>query len=254
MHLEDVAPRSKEGAVRWAEPKGQLLNVCKFFTPSCIQPGSITPPPVRCVGNRPWQAPRHTGLSSGSAISGNGRATFSSRRCRLLREDNQRGAVVRCPGATLSITAKLARIRQLTPTVPVAILTAVPHLQLIMNYPGGTCRANPAAQIEMRQTNVPNRPQTIQIFLPQGDPAGIRMAEITISTVRVFDVPRTLLTDFLKIPEAGQVGLYFYFRFLRRSVICLLQRPDRQRRRSPEAAHCEQRLLRAGVGSGLVDV
>lgn len=58
---------------------------------------------------------------------------------------------------------------------------------------------------------MPNRPQTIQIFLPQGDPAGIRMAEITTRTVRVFDVPRTLLTDFLKMPEAGQVGLYFLF-------------------------------------------
>lgn len=58
---------------------------------------------------------------------------------------------------------------------------------------------------------MPNRPQTIQIFLPQGDPSGIRMAEITTRTVRVFDVPRTLLTDFLKMPEAGQVGLYFLF-------------------------------------------
>jgi len=37
------------------------------------------------------------------------------------------------------------------------------------------------------------------------------MAEITTRTVRVFDVPRTLLTDFLKMPEAGQVGLYFLF-------------------------------------------
>jgi hypothetical protein len=37
------------------------------------------------------------------------------------------------------------------------------------------------------------------------------MAEITTRTVRVFDVPRTLLTDFLKMTEAGQVGLYFLF-------------------------------------------
>lgn len=29
--------------------------------------------------------------------------------------------------------------------------------------------------------------------------------------MRVFDVPRTLLTDFLRMPEAGQVGLYFLF-------------------------------------------
>lgn len=56
-----------------------------------------------------------------------------------------------------------------------------------------------------------SRPQTIQIFLPQGDPSGIRMAEITTRTVRVFDVPRTLLSDFLSMSEASQVGLYFLF-------------------------------------------
>jgi hypothetical protein len=56
-----------------------------------------------------------------------------------------------------------------------------------------------------------SRPQTIQIFLPQGDPAGIRMAEITTRTVRVFDVPRSLLTEFLSMHEASQVGLYFLF-------------------------------------------
>lgn len=55
------------------------------------------------------------------------------------------------------------------------------------------------------------RPQTIQIFLPHGDPSGIRMAEITTRTVRVFDVPRSLLSGFLLMPEAAQVGLYFLF-------------------------------------------
>lgn len=54
-------------------------------------------------------------------------------------------------------------------------------------------------------------PQTIQIFLPSGDPQGIRVAEITTRIVRVLEVPRTQLTDFLKIPEADQVGLYFLF-------------------------------------------
>ncbi|WP_113718092.1 GIY-YIG nuclease family protein [Arthrobacter dokdonensis] len=56
-----------------------------------------------------------------------------------------------------------------------------------------------------------SRPQTIQIFLPQGDPSGIRMAEITTRTVRVFDVPRSLVSGFLAMPEASQVGLYFLF-------------------------------------------
>lgn len=55
------------------------------------------------------------------------------------------------------------------------------------------------------------RPQTIQIFLPHGDPSGIRQAEITTRTVRVFDVPRTQVADFLLMPESRQVGLYFLF-------------------------------------------
>lgn len=54
-----------------------------------------------------------------------------------------------------------------------------------------------------------NSPKTIQIFLPSGDPRGIRVAEITTRIVRVIEVPRSLVSDFLKMPEAGQVGVYF---------------------------------------------
>ncbi|GAA4034798.1 GIY-YIG nuclease family protein [Arthrobacter methylotrophus] len=54
-------------------------------------------------------------------------------------------------------------------------------------------------------------PQTIQIYLPQGDPAGIRMAEITTRTVRVFEVPRPLLPDFRSMLESKQVSVYFLF-------------------------------------------
>ena len=53
------------------------------------------------------------------------------------------------------------------------------------------------------------RPQTLQIFLPAGDPQGIRVAEITTRIVRVIEVPRSLLADFLRLPEASQVGVYF---------------------------------------------
>jgi hypothetical protein len=53
------------------------------------------------------------------------------------------------------------------------------------------------------------RPQTIQIFLPAGDPRGMRVAEITTRIVRVIEVPRSQLQDFLKMPDAQQVGLYF---------------------------------------------
>lgn len=52
-------------------------------------------------------------------------------------------------------------------------------------------------------------PKTIQIFLPGGDPRGIRVAEITTRIVQVIEVPRSLLPDFIKMPESDQVALYF---------------------------------------------
>ncbi len=54
-------------------------------------------------------------------------------------------------------------------------------------------------------------PKTIQIFLPGGDPRGIRIAEITTRIVQVIEVPRSLLQDFLKMEESSQVALYFLF-------------------------------------------
>jgi len=54
-------------------------------------------------------------------------------------------------------------------------------------------------------------PKTIQIFLPGGDPRGIRVAEITTRIVQLIEVPRSLLSDFLKMPESDQVALYFLF-------------------------------------------
>lgn len=54
-------------------------------------------------------------------------------------------------------------------------------------------------------------PKTIQIFLPKGDPRGIRVAEITTRIVQVIEVPRSLLTDFLEMPESDLVALYFLF-------------------------------------------
>ena len=53
------------------------------------------------------------------------------------------------------------------------------------------------------------RPQTIQIYLPTGDPRGMRVAEITTRIVRVVEVPRSQLAEFLQLPEAQQVGVYF---------------------------------------------
>jgi predicted GIY-YIG superfamily endonuclease len=54
-----------------------------------------------------------------------------------------------------------------------------------------------------------HRPQTIQIYLPAGDPRGMRAAEITTRIIRVVEVPHSLLGEFLKMPEALQVGVYF---------------------------------------------
>jgi predicted GIY-YIG superfamily endonuclease len=53
------------------------------------------------------------------------------------------------------------------------------------------------------------RPRTIQIFLPSGDPCGIRIAEQTTSIIRLIEVPRSDMTEFLRMPEARQVGVYF---------------------------------------------
>ena len=52
-------------------------------------------------------------------------------------------------------------------------------------------------------------PKTIQIFLPGGDPQGIRIAEITTRIMQAIEVPRSLLADFLKMPESKQVAVYF---------------------------------------------
>jgi predicted GIY-YIG superfamily endonuclease len=51
--------------------------------------------------------------------------------------------------------------------------------------------------------------KTIQIFLPSGEPRGLRIAEITTRIVQVFEVPRSLLQDFLAMPESEQVAVYF---------------------------------------------
>ncbi len=52
---------------------------------------------------------------------------------------------------------------------------------------------------------------TIQIYLPSGDPQGIRRAQIMTRTVRVFDVPRNNIGQFFEMPESGQVAVYYLF-------------------------------------------
>ena len=55
------------------------------------------------------------------------------------------------------------------------------------------------------------RPLTIQIYLPFGDPQGIRVAEITTRTVQAFDVPRSEIAAFFDMPESNQVAVYYLF-------------------------------------------
>lgn len=56
-----------------------------------------------------------------------------------------------------------------------------------------------------------NSAKTIQIFLPSGDPQGIRQAEITTRIVRLIEVPRKLLKEFLVTPESSGGAVYFLF-------------------------------------------
>ncbi len=51
--------------------------------------------------------------------------------------------------------------------------------------------------------------KTIQIFLPSGDPQGIRVAEITTRIMQLIEVLRSLLQEFFSMAESEQVAVYF---------------------------------------------
>jgi hypothetical protein len=55
------------------------------------------------------------------------------------------------------------------------------------------------------------RPQTIQIFLPDGNPRGVRIAEITNRTVKAILFPRNQFDYILTRSELSNVGFYFLF-------------------------------------------
>jgi len=55
------------------------------------------------------------------------------------------------------------------------------------------------------------RPQTIQFFLPQGEPRGVRIADITTRIVQAVLVPRSKLPESAKRDELRSVGVYFLF-------------------------------------------
>jgi hypothetical protein len=53
--------------------------------------------------------------------------------------------------------------------------------------------------------------KTIQIYVPSGDPRGMRIAEITTRIVRSFEIPRAQVSSFIERDESTQVGVYFLF-------------------------------------------
>jgi len=56
-----------------------------------------------------------------------------------------------------------------------------------------------------------NRPQTIQIFLPDGSPRSVKIAEITNRVVQAIFIPRNKLDYIGERDEVRNVGLYFLF-------------------------------------------
>lgn len=54
-------------------------------------------------------------------------------------------------------------------------------------------------------------PKTLQVFLPEGTPAGIQVAELTTRIVQAISVPRTHLKQFFERGESQYVGTYFLF-------------------------------------------
>lgn len=56
-----------------------------------------------------------------------------------------------------------------------------------------------------------NRPQTIQIFLPDGNPTSIKIADLTNRMIVAVLIPRKKLTDSGIRPEVRKSGIYFLF-------------------------------------------
>ncbi|MEO2000942.1 MAG: GIY-YIG nuclease family protein, partial [Pirellulales bacterium] len=55
------------------------------------------------------------------------------------------------------------------------------------------------------------RGRTIQIYLPTGEPRGIRIAEMTTRTVQTMLVPQNQLKTAKTRPELDQIAVYFLF-------------------------------------------
>lgn len=56
-----------------------------------------------------------------------------------------------------------------------------------------------------------NKPQTIQIFLPDGNPTGVKIAEITNRIIHATLIPRNKLSESEARKEIKKYGVYFLF-------------------------------------------
>jgi hypothetical protein len=55
------------------------------------------------------------------------------------------------------------------------------------------------------------RPQTIQIFLPDGNPTSIKIADLTNRMIVAVLIPRNKLSECGVRPEVRKYGIYFLF-------------------------------------------
>ncbi len=59
--------------------------------------------------------------------------------------------------------------------------------------------------------NMPKSGKTIQIYLPHGDPRGMRIAEITTGVVQAVAIPRSRLDQVFARDESKNLAVYFLF-------------------------------------------
>lgn len=86
-----------------------------------------------------------------------------------------------------------------------------------------------------------NKPHTIQIFLPTGDPRGFRVAEITSRTIRALQVSRNQLDLLVQRCEIAQPACYFLFGEAENSAMVYIGQSESLARRL--ATHDEAKVF-----------
>ena len=96
--------------------------------------------------------------------------------------------------------------------------------------------------------------KTIQIFLPTGEPRGIRIAEFTIRTVQAVLIPRSELAEAKARSELDQIAVYFLFGDSEGSakpIVYISQTEDVRKRLYGQLRLWPQRRRLQGVGCGV---